>query len=136
MSTIVAIDWGAKRTGLAVTDPLKIIASPLSTVATGELFSYLDNYLKTESIERFILGMPGFLKGEETDSTTSITKFKAKLEKRYPSIPVTLVDESHSSSEAVQAMIQSGIKKSERRKKENLDKISAAIILQRYLQES
>lgn len=136
MSRVMAIDWGAKRTGLAITDPLRIIASPLTTVATVELFTFLDNYLETEKVERFILGMPGFLKGEETDSTNSIVKFKAKLEKKYPSIPVILVDESHSSSEAVQAMILSGMKKSERRKKENLDKISAAIILQRYLQES
>lgn len=136
MSRILAIDLGLKRTGLAVTDPLKIIATALETVDTATLASYLKSYVARESVERFVLGLPRKLNNEDTEMTSHVRKMEAQLRKLFPSIPVSLVDERFTSSIARAAMITGGMKKKERRVKGNVDKISAVLILQSYLESS
>lgn len=136
MARILAIDYGTKRVGLAVTDPLKIIASPLQTVHANDIFEFLKNYCQQEEVEAFVVGYATNDDGQDTDSTPHIRGFVRKLEKEFPQKPVHLQDESFSSRMALQSMIASGTKKKDRRKKENLDKISAAIILQAYLADN
>lgn len=130
----MAFDYGMKRTGLAVTDPLKIIANPLGTVETQILHTWLGNYMKTEQIELFVVGMPTRLSGDDTHSTKPVLEFIGKLKEVYPSVPVATIDERLSSREAKESMLLSGQKKSKRRDKELLDTISATLILQTYLQ--
>ncbi len=134
MGRILAIDFGKKRTGLAVTDPLKIIATPLETVPTHQVISFLKNYHQTESIEAFVIGMPKNLMNNDTDSTSSVRSFINLLQKEFPGHEIHQVDERFTSKMAMQAMVSGGMKKSERRKKENVDKLSATIILQSYLE--
>ena len=133
MGRILAIDYGKKRTGLAATDPLRIICSPLETVPTSQLISYLKKYLEAEQVDEFVIGMPKDLMNNDTDSTASVRSFIDLLTKAFPDCPVHQVDERFTSKMAKSAMLAGGMKKSERRKKENVDKISAAIILQSYL---
>lgn len=133
MGRVVAIDYGLKRTGLAVTDPLKIIASPLETVRTHDLLTYLQKYLSSEDVESFAIGMPKNLNNKDTDSTRFVRSFINLLRKQFPEIPIYEVDERFTSKIATDAMIQGGMKKKERRKKENVDKLSATIILQSFL---
>ncbi len=133
MGRILAIDYGTKRTGLAVTDPLKIIATPLTTVQTEELIEFLKNYFRSEDVEEVVLGEPKDLKGEKTHSSGEIEKFKQNFKKDFPEILISSVDERFTSKIAEQSMIMGNTKKKYRREKGNLDKTSAVIILQDYL---
>ena len=135
MGRIIAIDYGLKRTGIAVTDPQKIIASPLQTVPTKELFDFLQRYHQSEQIERIVVGMPKNLKGGDTDATKPVEAFVSKLKRQFPEIEVSLIDERFTSKMALDAMIEGGMKKKDRQKKENVDKISAAILLQSYMEQ-
>lgn len=129
----MAIDFGAKRTGIAITDPLQIIATALTTVATKELFSFLSNYFKTEQIELVLIGYPTSLNGEATHATPLVKAFAKEFAKKFPTHPFQFVNEQHSSQRAVQAMIAMGTTKKQRAEKENIDKIAATILLQEYL---
>jgi putative Holliday junction resolvase len=133
MSRILAIDYGRKRCGIAVTDELKIIASGLTTVPTGELNSFLQTYFKTNKVETIVLGEPKKLDGTDTDTSAQVRQLKDQLEKKHK-LPVVLYDERFTSKMAHQTMIDSGLKKMARRNKELVDEISATIILQGYLE--
>ncbi|HEX6891851.1 MAG TPA: Holliday junction resolvase RuvX [Chryseolinea sp.] len=134
MGRILAIDYGKKRTGLAVTDPLRIIATPLDTVLTNELLPFLAAYMKKEMVDEFVVGMPKTLKNEDSEIAPLVRVFVEELKKIYPDKKVNLADERFTSSMAKQAMIDGGMKKKDRRVKANVDKISATIILQSFLQ--
>ncbi len=133
MSRILAIDFGGKRCGIAETDDLKLIASPLTTVPSKELLTFLADYHKKYEIERLVVGLPLRASGEVSAIEEKIAEFLKKFSKQFKGIEVVRQDESHSSSAAVSAMIQAGVGKEKRRVKENVDKVSAAIILQRYM---
>ncbi len=133
MPRILAIDYGAKRTGLAVTDPLKIIASALETVPSETLIAYLKKYMVAEEVEAFVVGMPKNLDGSDTDGTIHVKRLLEELKTHFPTIPVHLADERYTSKMAVQAMIAGGMKKKDRQVKGNIDKISAVIILQGFM---
>ncbi|GAA4836462.1 Holliday junction resolvase RuvX [Algivirga pacifica] len=133
MARVVGIDFGLKRTGLAVTDPLQIIASSLETVPSKELIPYLKRYAAKEEIEAFALGFPRNLNMEDTHTTQPVRKLEAKLKKHFPDTPIHLIDERFTSKMALDAMIAGGMKKKDRRQKGNVDKVSAVIILQSYL---
>lgn len=130
---LLAIDYGLKRTGLAVTDPMKIIATALETVPSEKLISYLQAYTGREPVERFVLGFPRRLNNQDTEMTPHVRTLEEKLKAVFPSIPVSLIDERFTSSMAKAAMITGGMKKKDRRVKGNVDKISAVLILQSYL---
>jgi putative holliday junction resolvase len=134
MPRVLAIDYGSKRTGLAVTDPLQIIATALETVRTHELLDYLKKYTAREEVEAFVIGMPTRLDSTDTHNTQPVRTFIKRLESTFPDIPVYAHDERFTSSIALQAMITGGSKKSERREKGNLDKVSATIILQSFME--
>lgn len=133
MGRILAIDYGTKRTGIAVSDPLRIIATGLKTVPSHTLFQELDNYFKIEEVEKILLGYPLHLNGEPNKITPQVQGIKNKLNKLYPTIPVQFVDERFTSKMAFQSMIDSGMKMMQRRDKALIDEISACIILQGYL---
>lgn len=133
MGRVLAIDYGKVRTGIAVTDELKIIASGLTTVATEELLTFLKDYTKKESVEAFVIGKPKQLNNTDSESEVLITPFVEKLQKAFPNIPINRVDERFTSKMAFQTMIDSGLKKKQRRNKGLVDEISATIILQSYL---
>ena len=133
MGRIMAIDYGKKRTGLAVTDPLRIIATPLITVSTNELISYLGSYMKKETVDEFVVGMPKTLKNEDSEIAPLVRAFVEELKKVYPEKKIHLADERFTSRMAMQAMIEGGMKKKDRQIKGNVDKISATIILQSFL---
>jgi len=135
MGRIIGIDYGSKRTGLAVTDPLKMIAQPLEMVYTADLKMYLDSYLYDEDVESFVVGMPTNLNGTDTDATQPVKQFIEALQNAYPHIPVDTIDERLTSHEAQQSIIAAGAKKSQRANKGLIDAVSAAIILQTYLQK-
>ncbi|EPR69401.1 Holliday junction resolvase RuvX [Cyclobacterium qasimii] len=135
MGRVLAIDLGTKRTGLAVTDPLVIVASPLETIPTHKLLDYLKNYTSKEEVSTIVLGWPKSLDGTDTNMTQPVVAMEKKLRKIFPEIKVELVDERFTSKMAMQSMISMGSKKKDRMEKAgNLDKISAAIILQTYLE--
>lgn len=136
MPRILALDYGGKRTGVAVTDPLKIIASALTTVPSNELLAYLIKYCKTEEVESFVIGYPLSLKNELTDGTKLVEKFVEKLKATFPETPVHLIDERFTSKIAMQSMVASGMSKKNRKVKGNVDKVSAVIILQDFLQQN
>jgi putative holliday junction resolvase len=133
MGRILAIDYGKKRTGLAVTDPLRIIATPLDTVLTNDLLSYLAAYVKKETVDEFVVGMPKTLKNEDSEIAPLVRAFVEELQKIYPEKKIHLEDERFTSRMAMQAMIEGGMKKKDRQVKGNVDKISATIILQSFL---
>jgi putative Holliday junction resolvase len=133
MGRIVAIDYGTKRCGVAVTDPAGIIASPLTTVRTHEIEGFLTKYHQEETITEFVIGYPKKMNNEPSESVKQIDPFIARLKKLFPAIRINLVDERFSSVSAFQAMIDGGVKKSKRRDKEMVDRISASIILQTYM---
>jgi len=133
MGRILAIDYGKKRTGLAVTDPLRIIATPLDTVLTNDLLSYLATYMKKETVDEFVVGMPKTLKNEDSEIAPLVRVFVEELQKTYPEKKIHLEDERFTSRMAMQAMIEGGMKKKDRQVKGNVDKISATIILQSFL---
>lgn len=134
MGRILSIDFGTKRTGLAVTDPLQIIATPLETVRTFQAIDYLKKYDATEQIERFVIGMPKNLQNQDTDSTASVRTFINLLHKHFPDHEIHEVDERFTSKMAMAAMVSAGMSKKNRQKKENVDMVSATIILQSYLE--
>ncbi len=134
MARLLAIDYGSKRTGIAVTDPMQIIATALETVPTHQLLDFLKKYTGTEPVEAFIVGMPTRLDGTDTDNTQRVRQFVSRLENALPQIPVYLHDERFTSSMALQAMIAGGTKKKDRREKGNIDKVSATIILQSFME--
>ena len=133
MGRILGIDYGKKRIGLAVTDPLQIFASPLKTITTGEFDNFLAGYEKTEQIDEFVIGFPVKLNNEPSESVKYINPFIKRLEKSYPGKKIHLVDERFTSGMAFRAMIEGGVKKKARQDKGMVDKISAAIILQSFL---
>lgn len=134
MARIMAFDFGKVRTGIAVTDDLQIIASGLTTVRTKEVFVFLDNYLQKENVELFVVGEPKQMNNSASESEVLILPFLKKLKNKYPKIPVERIDERFTSKMAFQTMIESGLNKKQRRNKELVDKISATIILQTYLE--
>lgn len=134
MARILCIDYGGKRTGLAVTDPLQIIATALTTIPTKELIPFLKNYIATEPVELILIGEPLNLDDSPTHATPLVKQAIKLLTKTFPAIPVQTVDERYSSKMAVRAMIDMGMKKKDRREKGNIDQIAATILLQEYLQ--
>ncbi|MEO5591700.1 MAG: Holliday junction resolvase RuvX [Chitinophagaceae bacterium] len=136
MARILAIDYGVKRTGLAVTDPLQIIAGALTTVETPQLFNFLKDYFSREQVERIIIGDPKNLDDSDTHATPHVRKAIERLKKEFPAIPVVTVDERYSSKMAKGAMIEMGMKKMQRRDKSMVDKIAATIILQEYMERN
>jgi putative Holliday junction resolvase len=133
MGRIIGIDYGTKRIGLAVTDPLQIFASPLDTVKSDEFYQYINNYLKTEVIDAFVIGYPVQMNNKPSESVNQINPFIKKLNKTFPGKLIHLVDERFTSQMAFQTMIDGGLKKNDRRDKSLVDKISASIILQSFL---
>lgn len=130
----MSIDYGLKRTGLAVTDPLQIIAQALTTVETPQLFKFLKEYFKTEAVELIIIGEPTNLDDSDTHATPLVRKAIERLKKEFPLIPVLPVDERFTSKMASRAMIDMGMKKKQRRVKGMIDQIAATIMLQEYLE--
>ena len=135
MGRILAFDYGRKRTGLAVTDPMQIIASPLITVGTYEIESFLQDFLKKENVDEFVIGYPVQLNNKPSDSVKYIDPFLKRLGKLFPEKPIHLVDERFTSKIALQTMIEGGVKKRNRRDKKLADKISASLILQSFLEK-
>lgn len=133
MGRILAIDYGKKRTGLAVTDPLQIIASPLETVATEQLLQFLSSYSQREAVDEFVVGMPKTLKNQDSEIAPLVRSFVAELQKSFPGKKIHLVDERFTSAMAQRALIEGGMKKKDRQVKGNVDKVSAAIILQDFM---
>ena len=133
MGRILAIDYGTKRTGIAVTDPLRIIATALETVNTADLLSYLTTYAAKETVDEFVVGMPRTLKNEDSQTAPLVRAFVEKLKVAFPGKPVHLIDERFTSSLARHSMLESGASKIDRRDKSNIDKISAVIILQAFM---
>jgi putative Holliday junction resolvase len=131
---ILCIDYGGKRTGLAVTDPLQIIASALTTIETKELVNYLKKYFQQEQVELVLIGEPKNWDDSDTHATPLVNGFIKKFQKEFPAIPLQKVDERYTSKLASQAMIEMGMKKKDRRVKGNVDQIAATIMLQEYLQ--
>ena len=134
MGRILAIDYGKKRTGIAVTDPLQIIANGLTTVPTHELMNFLMEYLKKEPVERIIIGHPKQMNNDDSENMKNIVPFINRLKKVLPDMPVELVDERFTSVLAHQTMLAGGLKKKDRQNKALVDEISATIILQSYLE--
>ena len=134
MGRILAIDYGRKKSGIAVTDPLQIIANGLTTIPTYTLFDFIVKYLTEENVEEIVIGYPKQTTGEDSESLKYITPFVNRLKKKFPSLPVKWVDERFTSKMAFQTMIDAGLKKMARRDKKLVDKISATIILQTYLE--
>ncbi|MBF6597319.1 MAG: Holliday junction resolvase RuvX [Fermentimonas sp.] len=134
MSRLLSIDYGKKRTGIAVSDPLQIIANGLTTVETSKLFEFLEDYLKKEEVESIIVGLPKQMNGQPSENMKRIEPFVNRLKKLYPKINIQYFDERFTSKLAHQAMIDGGLKKQDRRNKELVDEISATIILQGYME--
>lgn len=130
----MAIDHGSKRVGIAITDPLKLIATGLTTVRTHEAIAFIEDYLKKEEVEAIIVGEPRSLRNLSTDGTREADNFAKTLKKKFPGKKIERMDERFTSKMAFQTMIDSGLKKKDRQKKELIDEISATIILQNYLE--
>ena len=133
MSRILCIDYGKKRTGIAVTDPLQIIATGLITVDSHELISFLKKYFKEEEVELIVIGEPKNLDDSDTHATPLVKEIIKRLEKEFPKIQIKTVDERFTSKMAKQAMLEMGMKKKDRRNKRTIDEIAATIMLQEYM---
>jgi putative Holliday junction resolvase len=133
LARIISIDYGLKRTGLAVTDPLQIIATGLTTVESKQLIPFLKNYFSKENVELIIIGEPKNWDNSDTHATPLVEKCIKELKKNFPSIPLKRVDERYTSKMAKDAMIEMGMKKKRRRNKKLVDEIAATIILQEYM---
>lgn len=133
MARILSIDYGAKRCGLAVTDPLQIIVSGLETVETKVLMAFLETYLQQESVEKIVIGLPVHTDGNFTYLKSDIDAFAIACKKKFPNVVIDFADEQFSSVHAKRIIIESGIKKKKRQDKSLVDRISAVVILQRYL---
>lgn len=136
MSRILAIDYGLRRTGIAVTDPLKIIATGLTTAPTAELMDFLVRYCQQEPVELFVVGLPLYPDGNPAQIAGAVDEFVEKLRKQFPDKPVVRQDERYTSNEAKRIILQSGVKKQKRRDKSLVDKIAAALILEQYMQDN
>lgn len=134
MSRLLAIDYGKKRTGIAVSDPLQIIANGLTTVETQQLFEFLKSYFEKEKIEKVIIGLPKQMNNQPSENAPRIEKFAEKLQTLYPGLEVVFYDERFTSKMAQRAMIDGGVKKKQRQNKALVDEISATIILQGYME--
>ena len=135
MPRIISIDYGAKRTGLAVTDPLQIIATGLTTVESKQLIPFLKDYFAKEVVELIIIGEPKNWDDTDTHATALVEKIIVQLQKNFPAIPIKKVDERYTSKMAKEAMLEMGLKKMQRRNKKLVDEIAAAIMLQEYLRQ-
>lgn len=135
MPRILSIDYGAKRTGLAVTDPLKIIASGLAGIHTKDLEQFLTDYFKREEVELVIIGHPTNWDDTDTHATPLVQAFINRFKKVFPKMPIEKVDERMTSKMAVQSMVESGLKKKNRQNKNLVDEVAATIMLQEYLQK-
>jgi len=135
MSRIMAFDYGTKRIGIAITDPLQIIATGLQTVHPKDILDYLKKYMETESVECFVVGEPKQMDGSPSQSAVHVKGFIASLKKHFPAIPIDIVDERFTSKMASATITQSGLKKMDRQSKDRIDTISATIILQSYLEK-
>ena len=133
MERLIGIDYGRKRTGLAVSDPLRIFASPLETVPAAKIIDYLQKYAQGETIVHFVVGYPVNMDGWPSEAAVDVDRFLPVLKKAFPGVPVTLEDERFTSVLAHRAMIEGGMKYKDRRDKSSVDKISAALILQGFL---
>ena len=133
MGRILAIDYGTKRTGLAVTDPLRIIATALDTVESSGLIAFLKKYFEKETVDEVVIGMPKQLNNQDSETAPAVRKFIELFKQAFPEKPIYLADERFTSSMAHRVMIDGGMKKKERQVKGNVDKISATIILQSYM---
>lgn len=131
---LMAFDYGTKRIGVAVTDPMQIIATALTTVHPQDIWTFLTDYLQTEQIETFVVGKPKQLDGSDSESASHVVGFMRKLKKIYPTIPVMEIDERFTSKMASAAIAQSGKKKKDRQQKGLVDTVSATIILQSYME--
>ncbi len=134
MPRILCIDYGLKRTGIAVTDPLQIIATGLTTIESGKLISFLKDYISREQVERILIGEPKNWDDTDTHATPLVRKALEALKKNFPAIPIETVDERFTSKMAKDAMLEMGLRKSQRRDKKLVDEIAATIMLQEYLQ--
>jgi putative Holliday junction resolvase len=133
LARILSIDYGGKRTGIAVSDPMQIIATGLAGVDTKELFTFLKSYFAQEEVEKVIVGMPFNNDGSDTHATPLVKGFITRFKKEFPLIPIITVDEQFTSKMAVRALIDSGVKKKERQNKKLVDEMAATIILQEYM---
>ncbi|MBN2596581.1 Holliday junction resolvase RuvX [Labilibaculum sp.] len=134
MARIVAIDYGRKRVGLAVTDPFQIIANGLDTVAAKDVLTYLEKYFQTEEVECIVVGYPKQMNNEDSESVKYLKPFLGQLKKKFPDMSIELIDERFTSKIAFQTMIDGGLGKKARRDKAMIDKVSATIILQSYME--
>ncbi|SNR52035.1 MULTISPECIES: Holliday junction resolvase RuvX [Hymenobacter] len=134
MGRILAIDYGHKRVGLAVTDPLQLIASPLETIHSQDLVTYLKAYHQREPLEALVIGMPKTLSNEPTDSTSAVVGVVRRLRKEFPELPLHEIDERFTSRMAHAAMLAGGLSKKDRRDKATVDRVSATLILQSFLE--
>src|SRR5690606_10827231 len=136
MGRIICLDYGLKRTGIAVSDPMQIIASPLDTIATQELMPFLKTYIATEPVDKILIGEPYNLDGTETHATKPVKDFIRRLKKAFPHIVIETVDEQFSSKMAVRAMIEMNLKKKKRSEKGMIDRMAAALLLKEYLENN
>lgn len=133
MSRIIALDYGGRRTGVAVTDPLQMIAYPLDTIDTSKIIEYLKTYFQKELVETIVLGAPLNMDGSDTDATQMVVEFEKKLKENFPNLPIVKIDERLTSRMAKQTLIDAGYKKKDRKNKKLVDTVAAALILQTYL---
>lgn len=134
MGRILAIDYGTKRTGLAVTDPLQIISTALETIPTDNLITYLKNYFQKEPVDEIVMGLPKQMNNTDSATAPEVRKMADLLAVAFPKVPIKFVDERFTSKIALQTMVTGGMKKKDRRVKGNVDKISATLILQSYME--
>ncbi len=134
MGRILAIDYGTKRTGIAVTDPLQIIANSLTTVRSCDLITFLKDYFAKEQVDHVVIGMPTTLRNEPSENAQYVKIFEKQFQKEFPQMPISEIDERFTSTLAHQAMLAGGMKKKDRQNKEVVDSISATIILQSYME--
>ena len=134
MGRILALDYGLRRVGLAVTDPMQMLAIPLDTIDTSKVIQYLKDYFLRENVETIILGFPKNMDGNDTDATPLVEKFNLELSTKFPNIPIKLDDERLTSRMAKQTLIDAGYKKKDRKNKKLVDTVAAALILQTYLE--
>lgn len=135
MGRVLAIDYGQKRVGVAVTDPLQMIATGLATISSHSILDFLEDYLKKETVDVFVVGEPKTERNTASESQKYLKPFLGRLKKKFPDIDIVLVDERYTSKIAFQSMIDSGVKKKDRRNKALIDTVSATIILQSYLEQ-
>lgn len=135
MGRIIALDYGTKRVGIAVTDPMKIIASPLDTIHSADLIKFLETYISSEDVETLVIGLPKRLNNTDSDITQLIREFTVYMTRKFPQLKIENIDERFTSKIAFGAMIDGGLKKKKRQEKGTIDKLSATIILQSYMEQ-